>query len=312
MENTKVSVGITYYNQIDDVYRSIKSVLDQVTTFSFEILIGDDGSNDGTWEKVLEWENRYPGIIKAFQRRRDDGVSATGFRASRNRLNLLEKFRGEYFTFLDGDDYYIDRMKLQQQVDILDNESNRDCMVCAHDIMYVYKDGKKKAKYGNKLKEGRYNGKEYWKKWYFHTNTELIRKTAMDGLDIDLIANNYNDNYITFLSFQKGSIYYIPKAMAAYVQTGKGIWTGQKRIINLIRNMYICDLIYNHNPSYKRETDIRFRGTWIELFRSRKDINDKYLEMYNREAEDKELKYSLRIKMISVEIEYRLFKITDQ
>ena len=36
-------------------------------------------------------------------------------RASRNRRNLLQYVKGEYFAYLDGDDFYIDDHKLQKQ-----------------------------------------------------------------------------------------------------------------------------------------------------------------------------------------------------
>ena len=324
MDDVKVSVFITFYNQCDNVDVAVSSVLNQETTFRFEVLIGDDGSDDGSWEKVQEWRKRYPDIIFIFRRNRDDGVMPGAFRASRNRLELLKHARGDYITFLDGDDAYIDNSKLQSQFDVLEQKDNSDCTICAHDLLYIYPDGKQQPKYGDRLPEGKYSAREYWNEWYFSTNTEMIRSSAIRDFDHDLLVNNYNDNVITFLGIQRGSIYYIPKLMASYVQTGKGLWTGEKKTTNLIRNVFVCDLANIINPGFRRETDIRFRYTWKELYKNRKMIIRDELIEYEKEAIDKELKYSklwinynelnifskiyLLCKLARIEIAYRHFR----
>ena len=54
----------------------------------------------------------------------------------------------------------------------------------------------------------------------------------------ELMEYNFDDNMITFLVLQKGPIYYLPQAMTVYSQTGDGIWTGEKSVVNHIRNMF--------------------------------------------------------------------------
>ena len=48
----KVSVLVTFYNQEDYVDEALQSVFDQKCDFDFEVLIGDDGSTDGTMAKL--------------------------------------------------------------------------------------------------------------------------------------------------------------------------------------------------------------------------------------------------------------------
>ena len=52
----KVSVLVTFYNQEAYVDETIKSIINQSVNFSYQIIIGDDGSNDGTIEKLKKWE----------------------------------------------------------------------------------------------------------------------------------------------------------------------------------------------------------------------------------------------------------------
>ena len=60
----KVSVLVTFYNQEDYVDEALQSVFDQKCDFDFEVLIGDDGSTDGTMAKLQKWKQKYPDTIK--------------------------------------------------------------------------------------------------------------------------------------------------------------------------------------------------------------------------------------------------------
>ena len=51
----KVSFLVTYYNQQDYVEESMNSILNIKKEFDWEILVGDDGSTDGTLEKIEEF-----------------------------------------------------------------------------------------------------------------------------------------------------------------------------------------------------------------------------------------------------------------
>ncbi len=96
-----VSVIIPTYNRRNLVREAIASVLAQ--SFSdFELIVVDDGSNDGTAEAVHE----FPGVRYVYQPNR--GVSA-----ARNLAVSLSQ--GELIAFLDSDDLWQPR-KLEQQV----------------------------------------------------------------------------------------------------------------------------------------------------------------------------------------------------
>ena len=59
-----VSVWMTTYNHEKYISLAIESVLMQKTTFSFELVIGEDCSTDQTRKIILEYKERYPDIIK--------------------------------------------------------------------------------------------------------------------------------------------------------------------------------------------------------------------------------------------------------
>lgn len=111
-EKPLVSVILIAYNQRRYIRQAIESVLAQETSFPYELLIGDDASDDGTSGIVAEYARAYPDIIKAFIRPENVG-------AARNAVLLLQQARGELIASLEGDDYWIDPRKLEKQAAFL-------------------------------------------------------------------------------------------------------------------------------------------------------------------------------------------------
>ena len=62
MNSPKVSVLISFYNLAPYVDQTMESVLAQKTDFPVEILCADDGSADGTVEKLHNWCSRCPKV----------------------------------------------------------------------------------------------------------------------------------------------------------------------------------------------------------------------------------------------------------
>ena len=111
----KVSVCISTYNQKAYIGQAIRSALEQVTRFEYEILVGDDASTDGTQAIIEEWAARYPGKVIPVLHEKNLG----GF-GKYNTLSLLKQARGAYIAQMDGDDYFIHSQKLQKLADFLD------------------------------------------------------------------------------------------------------------------------------------------------------------------------------------------------
>ena len=289
---TRVSVLVTFYNQDKYVNQALSSIFNQKTEFGIKVLVGDDGSSDDTRAIVEQWIEKYPGQIELYVMDRTPGKHIAGFRASKNRINLLKHVDTEYFIYLDGDDYFDYEGKLQRQVEILDNPDNSDCIACGHNTDMLYFDGRRVPITSTKIGEGKYSPKEYWYKTYFHTDTLLTRSSVIPYINLELLENSFNDNLITFTFIQKGNLYYIPESWAVYLQTGDGIWTSGKEIENHIRNMFLYDLCVQINPGMIRETSRRFQHTWFSLLGLRKQINASELQAFSDEALDKNMSNS--------------------
>jgi len=92
----------------------------QKTTFPFEILIHDDASTDGTADIIREYEVKYPDIIKPiYQTENQYSRGINPYLAF-----VYPRAQGKYIALCEGDDYWIDPLKLQKQVEFLENKKN--------------------------------------------------------------------------------------------------------------------------------------------------------------------------------------------
>ncbi len=115
-----VSICCTTYNQENYIRECLEGILCQKTDFSFELLIHDDASTDKTADIIREYENKYPDIIKPIYQ--TENQYSKGIRI--NATFIYPRAKGKYIAICEGDDYWIDPLKLQKQVDFL--EKNED------------------------------------------------------------------------------------------------------------------------------------------------------------------------------------------
>lgn len=99
-----VSAVVPTYNREAEVQRAVKSVLSQ-TYDDIQCIVVDDGSSDGTAEKVKSLEDSR---IEYIQHDTNRGVSAA-------RNTGIEAADGDYIAFLDSDDEWEPR-KIERQV----------------------------------------------------------------------------------------------------------------------------------------------------------------------------------------------------
>lgn len=128
-----VSIICTNYNKGEWIRQAIESFLIQETDFEFEIILIDDKSTDGSDEYIREYTKKYPEKIRAFFNEQNLGITKTW-------IKICKEAKGKYIARCDGDDYWIDKNKLQKQVDLL--ESNKELKWCSTDYNLANEDGK--------------------------------------------------------------------------------------------------------------------------------------------------------------------------
>lgn len=111
-----VSVCVTTFDHAAYIGRCLQSVVAQLPPGRMEVLVGDDGSRDGTRDIVSAYVASYPGIVIPVFHAIRHGPSGN-YRA------LVSAARGRYIAHLDGDDYWV-AGKLEQQVSVLEQSAS--------------------------------------------------------------------------------------------------------------------------------------------------------------------------------------------
>ncbi len=125
-----VSVIMITYNHEAYLSQAIEAVLAQKTTFPIELIIGEDCSLDNTRQIAAEYQRKNPQIIRVITSEKNVG-------ACKNQARILSASRGKYIAYCDGDDCWHDNLKLQKQVDFLEN--NSQYVAAYHDAIFLNK-----------------------------------------------------------------------------------------------------------------------------------------------------------------------------
>lgn len=120
-----VSICCVTYNHEPYIADALDGFLMQETNFAFEIIVRDDYSTDKTAAIVKQYADKYPNIIKPiFESSNQYSKGIQPFPAVMNRST------GKYIAICEGDDYWTSSVKLQRQIDFL--EQNPDYSLIFH------------------------------------------------------------------------------------------------------------------------------------------------------------------------------------
>lgn len=94
-----ISIIIPCYNCENYIDRCLTSIVSQDFPLEdFEVICVDDASTDNTWNKLLEWDEKYPSLFKLLKQ--NENTRQGGAR------NLAFKYaEGKYITYIDSDDW---------------------------------------------------------------------------------------------------------------------------------------------------------------------------------------------------------------
>lgn len=229
----KVSCWIVAYNQADYVRQAIDSVVTQVVDFPIEIIIGDDDSNDGTREILIEYAQKHPSLIRLFLHSRENNIPIHGGTPNPNFQGIYnwQQCRGEYIATLECDDFWTDPEKLKKQVRFLD-ENPAHMGVCTNFSVVDTK--------GNLVKPQKYPSVQFpdYRFQYalrFHT---ISRTLTCMYRNVEVVKNvlpqlaqaPFLDRIILALMTQHGPMHCLPEVMASF-RSGSGFFTPHREAI---------------------------------------------------------------------------------
>jgi glycosyltransferase involved in cell wall biosynthesis len=254
---------------------AVEGFLQQNVSFPVEILVGNDGSWDGTEIALNACTSNTN--VKIFHH-----VNNLGQRGINNLIFLLEKARGRYIIICEGDDYWTDPLKLQKQVEFL--EQHPEYGGCFHNVGVKYESINETVLYHN----------EYFTQWNISERSPVISYEDLVKAHLGLVAPtcsllfrntpeciNYLKNFTIadrvlalIVSIFKGPLYYLPECMAVYRKHDGGSTSRMDYATfesDYIQYYGLVDELTNHNIR-KVTNRLRFevyQACFIEWYRLR-------------------------------------------
>ncbi|MEC6822483.1 glycosyltransferase [Photobacterium piscicola] len=260
-----ISIVCPCFNQELYIKDAVDSFLSQETEYRFEIIIHDDASTDGTRNVLLEYKNKYPSIIKLIlqeenQYSQGKQIAPLG----------VEHAEGEYIALCEGDDFWIDKHKLQKQ--IVELEKNKDINLVISKAISLYPDGKTCdfCDLGNERKvipfEECILGP---KKDFFPTASFFLRKKIFDELpDWFYTEAPVGDYYIQLFAAKYNGVIYLPEATTVYRRDAVGSWSvdvnEKDRTFEIIKKRMLCksyiidDIKYEYKPVVLNKMSLKY------------------------------------------------------
>jgi len=128
-----ISIAVITYNQEKYIAQTLDSIIEQEHGYSYEIVVGEDCSTDGTRSILLEYKEKYPDNIKLLLNEKNYGLI-------KNYFNVLGNCSGEYIMQCAGDDYWLPG-KVRTQIEFMEN--NSDVGMCYSNIQHLYPNKKR-------------------------------------------------------------------------------------------------------------------------------------------------------------------------
>ena len=247
----KISVVTITYGHQDYILDTLKGVLMQEYNGEIEFIIANDNSPDETHRVVTEFLNTNS-IPPRFEIKYTKHEKNLGMMP--NFIWALQQANGKYIALCEGDDYWIDPLKIQKQVDFM--EDNINILACGT-YFSVKTDG---DMIKNKVLD--FNIK------YFHhydiiTNNRISTLTSMYRAPLNL--PNYIDkckfgdmSILLYITSKGGSIALLPFISAVYRINNQGVFSGTTVFQNIKNGFNDKILFLENNP-------IKFKFLYVSV-----------------------------------------------
>jgi len=225
MNKPKVSVIMITYDHENYIEEAINGVLMQECDFDVEFIIVNDHSPDNTERIILEILKNHPNSswIKYIMQKKNLGIRP-------NSIFALKKCQGKYIALCEGDDYWTDPLKLQKQVDFLEN--NIEVSLCFHNCEVLFDGLESKSTNNNRglkvLTENRkYESIEVLEQWLIPTASVVFRTSSLSERFYNYISKYEKFMYwdiVLFLTVaEHGILYGFSDALSVYRRHAGGL-----------------------------------------------------------------------------------------
>ncbi|EDN71230.1 Glycosyltransferase [Beggiatoa sp. PS] len=245
-----VSVLMVTYNQKHFIKEAIESILTQDYD-NLEIVISDDGSNDGTQEILREYKTKYPNKFILVLAEKNQGIT-------KNCNSGLSFCKGKYIAFLAGDDLMLSG-KIRKQVEYM--ERHPKCAICYHNLEVFDSDVNQFLRYFNDKYNPAHEGNVSVTIKYGTFNcasSNMVKKEQIPLHGFDeriLMASDWLFWIETLLN--GGEIHYIDEVLGKYRKHSNNV-TAKKISRNYADQIKTSLIVLIKHPKYFKEVIFRY------------------------------------------------------
>ena len=220
-----ISICCLAYNHENYIRKCLNGFIMQKTNFKYEVLVHDDASTDNTVQIIQEYEKKYPEIIKPIYQR--ENQYSKGISISRE--YQYPRALGKYIALCEGDDYWTDELKLQKQVDFLEN--NPEYSICVHQVTCHNCKTGIDSKFTDQFENKEYSIDEIVSGTggKFATNSIVMLKNIPESMPDCFKAKGFGDFQLLIYGVIVGKCYYIADNMSVYNVQAQGSWSSKIR-----------------------------------------------------------------------------------
>ena len=219
MTNTKglplVSIDCLVYNHESYLRQCLDGFILQQTNFEIEIIIHDDASTDQSAEIIKEYTDKYPDLF--FPIYQSENQYSKGVLIEET--IIYPRCRGKYIALCEGDDYWTDHLKLQKQVDFL--EQNAEYAGCAHQSLVLHDDNTPSHVF-RQNDSSDITIDDVLRQRKFHTASIVFRQTIISNIkEFPKVISG--DRFLIILVALSGKIKFMDECMCVYRKHAAGI-----------------------------------------------------------------------------------------
>jgi glycosyltransferase involved in cell wall biosynthesis len=309
IENPLLSILCDTFNHENYIVEALEGFLSQETDFPFEIIVHDDASTDQTATIVKQYETQYPLIVKPILQQENQYSRKLNFWKD----YTFPKAKGKYIAMCEGDDYWTDPLKLQKQVDFLEN--HEEVSITWTNFVKRWEERIEHNDFETTLKDIYFiDFNNIFNPYCTCTLTSVFRKSAVD-IEKYAAMKYSKDNTLYSLALCKGKGAFLNFESAVYRQHAGGVFSLRSPFFQKYSSYLNMKEIYENLPKAKTENikfivDSLFKQSALSVL-VMKAKNEPLDEIQKCVLSDflKQATFSLRLKFFRKFIKMKLFKI---
>jgi glycosyltransferase involved in cell wall biosynthesis len=256
MSEPLVSVAIITYNQAEFIHETFLGTINQDYA-NLEIIVADDGSNDGTAQVIRDYAQKYTSKIVPVLSKQNKGITINCNRA-------LEACHGKYISFQGGDDIFLPG-KITTQVNWMEEDEER--VLCGHDVEIFDSDTSKTIGLWSESKPliaSKGPSKVIRNGVPFPATSILVRKSALPNYGFDVRIPIVSDWKLWIDCLAGGGEYGFVKGIyAKYRRSEKNI---SRDVLRMIQSRLMAlAIIESSHPEFIQDCAVQRSRAYYEL-----------------------------------------------